>query len=105
MSELQIVRHDDDGDLPTPHWETAAANPAKIPQFEGQDVNFATAKLTSVSNLEIEDRVLKMDEMVRMFVIGRVVNVSHAVNERTGNLVRVQTIKVIEGEIVDWSEE
>lgn len=100
MSNLTVVQHEDDE--PTPHWETAEGNPAKLPQFEGQDVAFAKAKLTSVSGLEIDDRLLRLDDMVRMYVEGRVVRIDHVVNDRTGHLERVQTIKVIEGQIVDW---
>jgi len=103
MSNLSVVNNEY-GDEPTPHWETAEANPAKLPQFEGQDVSFAKAKLTSVTALEIDDRVLRLDEMVSMYVDGRVVRIDHVVNDKTGHLERVQTIKVIEGQIVDRND-
>ena len=101
MTNLSIATNGSDWTAASaPHWETAEANPAKLPQFEGQDVAFAKAKLTSVSALEVDDEVLRLDQMVRMNVEGRVVRIDHVVNAVTGSLERIQTIKVIEGIIL-----
>lgn len=86
------------------HWETPESLPTRLPQFEGQDVTFAKARLTSVSGMEIDDEVLHLDQIVSMNVEGRVIRIDHVVNERTGILERVQTIKVIEGQITERGE-
>lgn len=75
-----------------------------LPQFEGQDVECTRLKLTSVSDLELaEDTVYKIDDIVKLFVEGRVVRVDHAVDEKTGTLKRVHTIKVAEAIQVPWT--
>jgi hypothetical protein len=73
-----------------------------IPAFEGKDVAATAAKVTSVSTLEIDDRVWKVDEFVKMEIEARVVSVDHKVNERTGKLVRVHQIKAIDCRVVEW---
>lgn len=76
----------------------------KIPAFEGQDVAFTKAKLTSVAGLEINDEVLRMDGMVRMYIEGRVTRIDHVVNERTGALERLHTIKAIDCELLPYEK-
>lgn len=71
----------------------------EIPAFEGQEVTFTKAKVTSVSGLEIGDAVMKMDDMVEMTVTGRILGVDHKVNS-AGKLERVHLIKAIETELV-----
>jgi len=71
----------------------------EIPPFEGQEVTFTKAKVTSVSGLEIGDAVMKMDDMVEMTVTGRILGVDHKVNS-AGKLERVHLIKAIETELV-----
>jgi hypothetical protein len=61
--------------------------------FEGHVVTQHRAKLTSVAGLEI-DKLLEIDEMVRIVIEGTVTGVGHLVDNVTGELVRVHTIKV-----------
>lgn len=70
-----------------------------IPSFEGQEVDFTKAKVTSVSGLEIGDAVLRMDDMVEMRITARVVGVDHKVNS-AGKLERVHLIKAIESDLI-----
>ncbi|MEO6158662.1 MAG: hypothetical protein ABIQ39_13660 [Ilumatobacteraceae bacterium] len=78
---------------------------AGIPDFEGKEVEFTAAKITSVAGLEIDDAVWRVDDYIRMVVECRVVAVHHAVNEKTGKLGRVHTIKAIDSKVLtDWSE-
>lgn len=75
-----------------------------IPRFEGKEV--ATTKLVigSARNLDIDDRVLRTDAIVRVAIEGRVTGVHHRVNERTGELERIQTVKAIDVEFLPWQE-
>lgn len=73
-----------------------------IPQFEGQDVAFTKAKITSAASLEIDDRVFRHDDIVRFVIEGRVTGVDHKVNDRSGNLERIHTIKAIDALVLDW---
>lgn len=92
--------------VPTePEYENRQVTPAHIPAFEGKDVSFTKAKLTSTSNLEVDDQVFRVDEYVRMEIEGRVVDVAHRVNQTTGALERVHTIKAIEATVLPWEEE
>lgn len=92
---------------PTAAAPTPAAAPAptsvgvthEIPPFEGQEVSFTKAKVTSVSGLEIGDAVMKMDDMVEMRVTGRILGVDHKVNA-AGKLERVHLIKAIETDLI-----
>lgn len=70
--------------------------PSFVPKFDGQDVTHTKAKLASVSGLDINDEVLRMDQLVQMTVVGRVTRVDHVV-DNAGRIVRVQTIKILDG--------
>jgi hypothetical protein len=67
-----------------------------IPHFEGQEVASTRAKMTSVASLDVENVVLTTDETVRVVIEARVVGVDHRVNERSGLLERVQTLRPVE---------
>lgn len=73
-----------------------------VPDFEGQPVDFTRLRLTSVSQLEVDDQYARMDDTVRLFVEGRVVRVDHAVDDKTGKLARIHTIKVIDAIQLPW---
>lgn len=77
-------------------------SPSGLPQFEGQDVEFTRMKLTSANDLEVSDDAVRIDDIVRLFVEGRVVRVDHAVDNETGKLKRIHTIKVSEALQVPW---
>jgi hypothetical protein len=104
MSLSIVEPHDDDVNEEGQLWEQAAPAPAKIPDFEGQPVDFTKAKLTSASSLEIDDQVLRLDDIVRAYVDCRVVRIDHVINERTGKLERVHTFKVIDATLVPYEE-
>lgn len=74
-----------------------------IPAFEGKPVHATTLKITSTTNLECEDQVLHHDDIIRIVVDARVTRVSHDVNEKTGELERVQTAKALDASIVPWN--
>lgn len=75
--------------------------PSEIPRFEGQEVAFTKAKVTSVSGLEIGDEVFRMDDTVRMVVEARVVGIDHKVNSE-GKLERIHNLKALDSIVIDW---
>lgn len=74
----------------------------EIPRFEGEDVTFTKAKITSVSGLEIGDQVFRMDQVVRMVVEARVVGIDHKVNAE-GRLERIHQMKALDSIVIDWN--
>ncbi len=74
-----------------------------VPGFEGKPVSGTRLKITSASNLECDDQVLHVDDIVRVVVDARVVKISHDVNEKNGDLERVQTAKALDVAIVPWN--
>jgi len=76
-----------------------------LPQFEGKDVEYTGAKITSVGSLEIDDAVWPVDHYVRMVVECRVVGIDHKVNEKTGKLGRVHVLKAIDSKVIDWDRQ
>lgn len=75
---------------------------AAIPRFEGEEVVATTAKITSVSALEIGDQVFRIDQVVRLVVEARVSNVSHKV-QPDGGLVRVHTMQALDSVVINWN--
>lgn len=78
------------------------ARPNRLQKFEGEEVHGLRAKLSSTTNLELGEDPHRLDETVRMLVTGRVVRVDHVVDERTGQLIRVETFKIVEALEVPW---
>ncbi len=74
----------------------------KLPDFEGEEVETARFKLTSTSNLEAPDAPVRIDEIVRLYVEGRVTRVDHVVDKDSGKLKRVQTVTVSECIQLPW---
>lgn len=73
-----------------------------IPMFEGKPVEATRLKVTSTGQgLEI-DEVLHMDDIIRVVVEARVADIRHQVNERTGDLIRHQSAKVISASLIPW---
>jgi hypothetical protein len=68
-----------------------------IPLFEGQDVATTKAKI-GATTLEIDDAYYSLDEVVRFVIETRVTNVNHVVNDVTGLLQRVHTLKIVEAQ-------
>lgn len=75
-----------------------------LPKFEGHEVDFTRLKLTSASDLEVNDEAHHIDDIVRLQVEGRVVRVDHVVDEKTGHLKRVHTVKVSEAIELGWEQ-
>lgn len=73
-----------------------------IPAFEGNSVAGTKAQITSVSALEIADKVFKLDEIVKIVVEARVQNIQHKVNQTSGKLERVHTLKAVDVVVLDW---
>lgn len=73
-----------------------------LPDFEGHTVNAGRIKLSGGSNLEGPAYPNHIDDIVRLFVEARVVRVDHAVDEPTGKLNRIQTIKIIDAIQLPW---
>lgn len=76
---------------------------APVPMFEGKPVATTKLKLTSTAGLDVNNMVLKVDDIIRIVVDARVSQVHHNVNERTGDLERVQTAKALTVEITPWN--
>lgn len=93
-----------EGEVPQIHMAPSASTASGLPDFEGQPVDETRIKLTSVNNIEHgEGEFNRLDDTVRMFVEGRVVRVDHVVDNTTGKLIRVHTIKVLEASSVAWN--
>ncbi len=89
--------------LPDPTDETNEAELDVIPAFEGHEVHGTKLRLVSALALEIDDRVLRHDHIVRLAVEARIVGVDHRVNDRNGSLDRIHTAKVLEVEFLPWT--
>lgn len=74
----------------------------EIPAFEGHPVTGTKAQITSVSALEIADKVFGLDEIVKIVVEARVQNIQHKVNQTSGKLERVHTLKAVDVVVLDW---
>lgn len=76
-----------------------------VPLFEGKLVHSTSLRLASATGLDIEDRVLKVDDIIHVLVDARVSQVNHVVDERTGKMQRVQSAKVLDVTLVPWNPE
>jgi hypothetical protein len=77
---------------------------SKLPDFEGKHVATTKVRLASTLGLDINNVVLHTDDIVRIVVEARVTGISHQVNERSGDLERIQTLKAIEVTLTPWDE-
>ena len=89
--------------LAVPEDGTPATRGPDIPFFEGKPVTTTKLKVTSTAGLDIENRVLKTDDIIRIVVEARVAGVNHVVNERSGEMERVHTAKALTVEITPWN--
>lgn len=76
----------------------------QLPHFEGEEVHQLRAKLTSANGLELGDDPHRLDQTIAMVVTGRVTRIDHIVDERTGQLARVEAFKVIEATEIPWDD-
>lgn len=79
----------------------APQTPGDIPAFEGHPVDFTRVKLSAAGDLQV-DAVNRIDDIVRLYVEGRVVRVDHVVDEASGRMKRVHTIKVVDAIQLPW---
>lgn len=69
----------------------------RIPAFEGRPVDHTMVKMVGSAPLDdLDDVVLSIDDCVQMISMFRVVDVNFKVDEKTGLLIRVQTLKPVE---------
>ena len=94
-----------DGTAPVEYEHRIEVLGSTLPQFEGKEVEFTAAKITSVAGLEIEDSVWPMDHYVRMVIEARVVGIDHKVNEKTGKLGRVHLLKAVDSKVIPWEHQ
>lgn len=73
-----------------------------LPDFEGAKVTDARLKLAAANDLEGPPLPSHIDDVVRLYIEGRVTRVDHVVDEKSGVLKRVQTIKVHEAVQLPW---
>lgn len=69
-----------------------------IPHFEGRPVDATIVKMSGQVPLDeaLSETVLHMDDAVQLISMFRVVGVQHKVDEKSGQLVRVQILKPVE---------
>lgn len=72
---------------------------APLPTFAGKHVDQARLRMTSAT-VEATD-VHDIDDIVRVVLEGRVTSVDHRVNETTGDLIRLHTVKILEVEQIE----
>ncbi len=75
---------------------------ALLPLFEGERVAGLRARLVSTGGLELGEAPHRIDETARLLVTGRVTRVDHVVDEKSGRLIRVETLKIVEAVEVEW---
>lgn len=75
-----------------------------IPAFEGRPVDHVTVKITgSVPVEDLQDVVIKHDDLVQAVVIFRCTSVNHPTNKE-GLLFREQTLKPVEMVLLPFDE-
>lgn len=77
----------------------------ELPPFEGQTVHETKVKMASCPDVDMgSEDPLRIDQTIRMLVTARVARVDHVVNDKTGHLQRVHTLKVVDAMPVAWDE-
>lgn len=91
---------------PTYDWFSQPASPPVDPlatlyppapppiMFEGEPVEAIRAKITAPTSVDM-GRTHRIDDTVHFMVTGKVTRVDHVVEERSGRLFRIETIKVV----------
>ena len=83
--------------------DTSPAVP--IPAFEGRPVNAVAIQVKGTAPLDdIQGTPLSIDDRVQMLSIYTVTGVHHSVDPKTGDLVRVQTLKPVEMHLMPFDE-
>lgn len=82
----------------------AASQGSVIPSFEGVAVTATESLITGKASIQHPgDLVVSIDDIVRMVGEYRVVSVNFKVDPKTGETVRVQTLKPVRIETVPWN--
>lgn len=71
-----------------------------FPTFEDHTVHAAHLKLSIPASVELPDVVVHVDDTVYVLVEAKVTGVNHSVHAPTGHLVRVQTAKAVDCQVV-----
>lgn len=74
-----------------------------LPSFEGKAVEATRVLLYSTNGLDFDNAVLRHDDIVKVVLECRVMDVDHKINQTTGKLERIHKIKPIDGDIVPWN--
>lgn len=81
---------------------TTAGIPA-IPSFEGAPVATTSIKISGATSVETYgDEVVSLDDRVRLIGEYRCVQVTHMVDPKTGDAVRVQILKPLSVTLCPW---
>jgi hypothetical protein len=76
-----------------------------LPAFEGRPVNGVQIKVSGSAPLDdIAGLPLGIDDRVQMLSIYTVTGVHHSVDPKTGDLIRVQTLKPVEMHLMPFDE-
>ncbi len=67
-----------------------------VPPFEGQQVDLYRIKLAGAGNLEAGDELVHLDDIVQFYLEGRVTRIGQLLDDKSGRLKRVTTVKVID---------
>lgn len=72
--------------------------------YEGKPVQGVRMRFSGMAApVDCDDRVIQVDDIVRVAIEARVTGVAHVVDPKTGELLRVQTVKPIDMEFIPWN--
>ena len=78
---------------------------APLPAFEGRPVNGVKIDVKGTAPLDdLDGQYLSIDDRVQLVAIYTVTGVRHAVDPKTGDLIRVQTLKPVEMHLFPFDE-
>ena len=77
-----------------------------IPHFEGREVNAVSVKIVGAMPTDAlpENMIVSVDDRVRLVGEYKVVSVRHAVDPKTGDLVREETLKPLLVDLIPWDD-
>lgn len=82
--------------------DPASVDVEGVPSFDGKVVSETAMKFSGLASaMPCDDKVLKIDNVVRVTIEGVVTGVTHQV-DKDGNLVRIQTVKPMEVEFTPF---
>lgn len=72
-----------------------------VPFFEGKPVDAATLRVSTGAALELDDEVVRMDDVITIQIEAVVEQVDHRVHRTSGRLIRYQVARPISARVVD----